>query len=108
MPLEEAPARYTRQVHLRLQHAHLTPERLEQARDLAGRFSGKCPLFLSLRFSSGAVVFLETHDRYWVTPSRDLERAVDELFGEGTYYAKVDNSLPERAQRRWPKRAEGE
>jgi DNA polymerase-3 subunit alpha len=108
MPLEEAPARYTRQVHLRLQHAHLTSERLEQARDLAGRFSGKCPLFLSLRFSSGAVVFLETHDRYWVTPSRELERAVDELFGEATYYAKVDTSLPERAQRRWPKRAEGE
>jgi DNA polymerase-3 subunit alpha len=108
MPLEEAPARYTRQVHLRLQHAHLTPERLEQARTLVGQYPGKCPLFLCLRFSSGAVVFLETHDRYWVAPSRDFEHAVDALFGENTYYAKVDTSLPERAQRRWAKRGDAE
>jgi DNA polymerase III subunit alpha len=108
MPLEEAPARYTRQVHLRLQHAHLTPERLVQARDLAGQHPGKCPLFLCLRFSSGAVVFLETHDRYWVAPSREFEQAVDALFGEETYYAKVDTSLPERNQRRWAKRGEAE
>jgi DNA polymerase III subunit alpha len=100
MPLEEAPARYTRQ--------HLTPERLEQARTLVGQYPGKCPLFLCLRFSSGAVVFLETHDRYWVAPSRDFEHAVDALFGENTYYAKVDTSLPERAQRRWAKRGDAE
>jgi hypothetical protein len=108
MPLEEAPIRYTRQVHLRLQHAHLTPERLEQARTLVGQYPGKCPLFLCLRFSSGAVVFLETHDRYWVAPSRELENAVDTMFGENTYYAKVDTGLPERAQRRWAKRGDGE
>ena len=108
MPLEEAPVRYTRQVHLRLQHAHLTPERLEQARTLVGQYPGKCPLFLCLRFSSGAVVFLETHDRYWVAPSRELEHAVDAMFGEDTYYAKVDTSLPERTQRRWAKRGDAE
>jgi DNA polymerase III subunit alpha len=108
MPLDEAPARYTRQVHLRLQHAHLTPERLEQVRTLVGQYPGKCPLFLCLRFSSGAVVFLETHDRYWVAPSRDFEHAVDAMFGENTYYAKVDTSLPEKTQRRWAKRGEAE
>ena len=108
MPLEEAPVRYTRQVHLRLQHAHLTPERLEQARTLVGQYPGKCPLFLCLRFSSGAVVFLETHDRYWVAPSRELEHAVDAMFGENTYYTKVDTSLPERAQRRWARRGDAE
>jgi DNA polymerase-3 subunit alpha len=108
MPLEEAPARYTRQVHLRLQHAHLTAERLEQVRDLIGHYPGKCPLFLCLRFSSGAVVFLETHDRYRVAPSREFEQAVDDMLGEESYYAKVDTGVPERAQRRWGKRGEGE
>ncbi len=108
MPLEEAPARFTRQVHLRLQHAHISPERLEIIREMVGRFPGKCPLLLNVRFSSGAAVFLETHDHYWVTPSRQLQQAADEMFGEETYYAKVDTSLPERAQRRWPKRGEGE
>jgi hypothetical protein len=36
---------------------------------------------------------------------------VDHLFGEETYYAKVDTSLPERQQRRWerkPAAANGE
>ena len=35
MPLDDAPRRYTRQVHLRLHTAHLTPKRLESARELA-------------------------------------------------------------------------
>jgi len=33
-----------------------------------------------------------------VTPSAELEKAVDEVFGEETYYVKVDTSLPERAK----------
>jgi hypothetical protein len=31
---------------------------------------------------------------------------VDELFGEDTYYAKVDMSLPERPKRAWERKAE--
>lgn len=104
MPLEAAPARFTRQVHLRLQHAHLTPQRLEELRQLVEQHPGKCPLFLCFRFSSGAVVYLEAHDRYGVSPSLALEHASDALFGEDTYYAKVDTALPERVQRRWAKR----
>src|ERR1051325_683981 len=44
MPLEEAPRRYTKQVHLRLNVAHLDSGRLEALRELTKTHAGKCPL----------------------------------------------------------------
>ena len=101
MLLEEAPKKYTKQVHFRLQSAHLTPEKLTELHQLVSAHPGKCPLFLCFRQTNGEVVFIEANDHYFVTPSRALQAAVDELLGEDTYYARVDTSLPERAQRRW-------
>jgi hypothetical protein len=50
---------------------------------------------------TGQVVFIETHDRFNVKPSRELQHAVDEMFGDGCYYAKVDHTLPERKKKPW-------
>jgi len=107
MPLEDAPRKFTKQIHLRLHTAHLNPEALESIRQLALAHSGKCPLFLCLRRPTGEIIFIETHEKFFVTPSARLQQAADELFGEETYYAKVDTSLPERARRSW-ERAIGE
>jgi hypothetical protein len=52
-------------------------------------------------------VWIEPNDRYQVTPSREFEAAITGLFGPESYQVKVDNSLPERAQRRWEKRGNG-
>ncbi|HZR17517.1 MAG TPA: DNA polymerase III subunit alpha [Verrucomicrobiae bacterium] len=106
MPLDEAPSRFTKQVHLRLHTAHLTAERLDSLRNLVATHPGKCPLMLCLVRTTGEVVFLETHERFSVKPSRQLQQEVDGLFGENTYYVKVDSSLPERAARRWERRTE--
>jgi DNA polymerase-3 subunit alpha len=106
IPLEDAPRLYTKQVHLRLRAAHLQPGDLEAARDLIAAHPGKCPLFLCLLRADGGVVFIEAHEVFSVSPSLSFQRAVDEKFGEETYYAKVDAALPERAPRRWEKRAD--
>lgn len=102
--LDDAPQRYTEQVHFRLHTAHLNAERLEQARALALDHAGRCPLFLCLIHPAGELVFVEAHDRYRVTPSLALQQAVDALFGENTYYAKIDRAVPARAARRWERR----
>jgi DNA polymerase-3 subunit alpha len=107
MALEDAPRRYTRQVHLRLQTAHLKPEHLDSIRDLVAAHSGKCPMFLCFQRPTGEKVFVETHEKYFVAPSRELQKQADDLFGEETYYAKVDTSLPERTPRRWERRSDG-
>ena len=106
MLLEEAPRRFTKQVHLRLHTAHVKPEHLESVRELIAAHPGKCPLFLCFVRPTGELVFVETHERFQVTPSPELQQAADDQFGEETYYAKVDTSLPERAPRRWERRAE--
>jgi hypothetical protein len=51
-------------------------------------------------------VFIQAHDCFSVTPSLALQKAANDLFGEETYYAKVDASPPSRPQRRWERREE--
>jgi hypothetical protein len=52
----------------------------------------------------GEVVFIETHEKFSVAPSMQLQQAADEAFGDDTYYVKVDTSLPERAARKWERK----
>jgi DNA polymerase-3 subunit alpha len=105
MPLEDAPRKYTRQVHLRLHTAHLKPEALDTVKQLVETHAGKCPLFLCFMRPGGELIFLQAHERWGVTPSRALQEAVDASFGEETYYAKADMSLPERQKRVWERKA---
>ena len=51
------------------------------------------------------IIFIEPNDRFFVTPSRQLQEAADNQFGEETYYVKVDTTLPER-QQRWARKTE--
>jgi DNA polymerase-3 subunit alpha len=104
VPLDQAPARYTRQVHLRLHAAQLSPDRIETIRELTAQFPGRCPLFLCFRQPTGSLVFVEAHERYGVAPSLDLQRAVNDALGPDTYYPKVDVTLPERQPRRWTRK----
>jgi DNA-directed DNA polymerase III PolC len=106
MALEDAPRKFTKQVQLRLHTAHLKPENLDSIRELIASHAGKCPLLLCFRQPTGEWVFVEPHERFFVTASRELQSAADERFGENTYYAKVDASLPERAPRRWERKSD--
>jgi len=107
LKLEDAPQKYTRQVHLRLHTAHVKPESIESVRELVTAHPGKCPLFLCFLKPTGEVIFVDTHERFAVKPSRALQSAADDLFGEDTYYVKVDTSLPERQLRRWERKSDG-
>jgi DNA polymerase-3 subunit alpha len=103
-PLEDAPKKYTKQVHLRLHTAHLKPEDLDGVREIVAMHPGKCPLLLCFMRPAGETVFVDTNERFGVAPSLKLQHAVDARFGEETYYAKIDTSLPERAKRSWEKK----
>src|ERR1700733_13840160 len=79
MPLADAPKKYTRQVHLRLHTAHLRPEQLDAVRELAAAHAGKSPVFLCFMRPAGATVFVGAHEKFGVTPSLELEHAVNQL-----------------------------
>jgi DNA polymerase-3 subunit alpha len=105
--LDDAPRKFTKQVHLRFTAAATTPAHLEQARTIVEAHRGSCPLFLCISMPGGEAVFIEPHDRFYVMPSRELQRVVEEAFGEGAYHVKVDTSLPERATRSFRRPANG-
>ena len=107
MPLEDAPRKFTKQVHFRLEYEKLTAERLDAAQKIAQAHPGRCPLFLCIKHTGHAPLFIEAHERYLVNPSTALQQAVDDQFGEETYYAKVDTSVPERGRRSWERRGGG-
>jgi len=107
IPLEDAPRKYTKQVHLRLNAAHLKPEDMERIQKLVTAHPGKCPLFLCFMRPEGATVFVGAHERFAVMPSLELEQAANKLFGEKTYYARVDTSLPEPKRRYREKKTNG-
>ncbi len=104
MPLMDAPKKYTKQVHLRLHTAHLQPEDLAKVQELVVAHAGKCPLLMCFMRPGGGTVFVDTNERFSVAPSLELEHAANKIFGEETYYAKVDTSLPEKARRSWEKK----
>jgi hypothetical protein len=68
-------------------------------------YPGKTPVFLCLREPGGERIFIETHERYRVSPSSEFQRAITERFGQDTFHVKVDTSLPEREKRKWEKKA---
>jgi len=103
-PLEDAPKKFTKQVNLRLNTAHLQPESMALIAEIVAAHPGKCPLLLRFTYPTGRMVFIQPNERYSVMPSRELNEAVDKQFGEETYYVKVDTSLPEK-QNRWGKKA---
>jgi DNA polymerase-3 subunit alpha len=106
MPLDDAPRKYTEKIHLRIAYEQLSEDKLRQILDLVQRFPGKCELYLCVRFTDHPPLFIQTHDRYYVSPSREFQKAVDDLLGEDTYYARVDTKLPEKVKRVWERKAD--
>ncbi|MGA4579529.1 DNA polymerase III subunit alpha [Limisphaera sp. VF-2] len=103
IPLDEAPARFTKQVHLRIYPATSRPELLDEIRQLVEAHPGRCPLYLCFIRPGGETVVLEAHERFRVKPSLAFQRAVEQLLGNNGYYVKVDLTPPERPAR-FPRR----
>jgi hypothetical protein len=61
-------------------------------------------LFLRIRQQDGRLVFIDTSKKHFVRPSVKLRDAVNEMLGQGSYYAKVDTTLPEPVKRQWQRK----
>jgi len=104
MKLTDAPKKLTKMVQLRFNAQELTPEKLDSAHQLAVAHPGKIPLFLCVKYPGGEMVFIEAHERFYVSPSHEFQLAIQQAFGADAYYAKADLTLPERTPRKWEKR----
>ncbi|MFN7141312.1 MAG: OB-fold nucleic acid binding domain-containing protein, partial [Limisphaerales bacterium] len=107
MLLEDAPKKFTKQVHLRLNTEGLNTDSFRRLLSYAEGSPGKVPLFLCLKRPGGEMIYIEAHEKYSITPSYQLQQSIDSEFGSNTYYAKVDTSLPEPQRRRWESKSNG-
>jgi hypothetical protein len=99
--LEQAPGKYTQQIHLRVPMEKLTGEQLDAVMALVQQHPGGCPLFFCFIKPDGQIAFMECHEKYAMSPSLALQREIEALFGRDSYYVKVDRTLPERQRARW-------
>lgn len=107
MALEDAPRKFTQRVYFRLNAEQVTPDTFQELRRYVEGTPGKIPLFICLKRPGGETVFIEAHEKFSVTPTYQLQQAIDEAFGKDTYFAKVDTSLPEPQRRRWESKSNG-
>jgi len=99
MALEDAPRKYTRQVHIRLNTSNVVPEDLNAVRDIVASNPGRCRCFSAFCGRRDMPSFWRPMRSTGSALRKPLQTALNERFGGDTYYAKVDMSLPERAQR---------
>jgi DNA polymerase-3 subunit alpha len=104
MSLEDAPRKYTKQVQLRVSFNDLSDARLQEIQQLVAGSPGKCPLYLCIRHPSNAQLYIEAHDKFNVSPSREFQKSIEALLGPESYYARADTSVPERQKRAWEKK----
>jgi DNA polymerase-3 subunit alpha len=105
--LEEAPRRLTKQVQLRIASTSVTRERLESVRGILQTHGGRVPFYLCVQMPSGVSVYIEPNDRFTVSPSVELEEALESVCGPLTVFMSADKSLPERQLRKWEKKNDG-
>ena len=66
------------------------------------------PALFCFKQEDGRLVFVESGEKHYVKPSERLRDEVNDLLGQaGSYYAKVDTSLPDPPKRRWQKESNG-
>ena len=101
MDLEEAPKRFSQQIHLRLSVDSLTTDSLDAIMALVKRHKGSCPLYLCFTKPDGNIAFVECHETYGVSPGLSFQHEIESLLGPKAYYVKADRSLPERQRPKW-------
>jgi len=104
IPLEDTPRRFTKQIQVRLDANKMSGPLLMELRNIVTSHAGKCPLILCIKHSSGAWGIIETNEKYNVTPTLDLQHAINTRFGKHAFFAKADTTLPDRARRAWEKK----
>ncbi|MCP3964967.1 MAG: DNA polymerase III subunit alpha [Lentisphaerae bacterium] len=98
MPIEEAPARYTSELHIHLYEGSNTQEDLEKIRTICNEHSGDSSLILCVACNSGEYAFLEAGG-YKVKVNADLLTKVSDCLGEKRYRLKANNKVPEPRRR---------
>ena len=89
---------------MRLNSSKVEPAKMEEVFGVTTSHPGRCPLYFCFKQEDGRLA-VESGEKHYVKPSERLRDEVNDLLGQaGSYYAKVDTSLPDPPKRRWQKK----
>ncbi len=69
----------------------MNSETLDRVRQLLRNHQGPCPVFICFLYPDGHMVFMETDEGFFVTPTEALVHDLESMLGEDTVWLKVDN-----------------
>jgi DNA polymerase-3 subunit alpha len=105
IPLAEAPARHTLELHLRLYEGSPRPGLLEGIRDLCRRHPGPTLLVFCLTCANGEIAFVEAGAAHRVAVTPGLLAELRPLVGDRDLHFKADPAVPRpKPKPRWAQR----
>ncbi len=104
VPIEEAPAKYTDELHIRINEGTADKKLLEEVRNICSRHTGgDTRTIFCIRCTSGEIAFVECSSKYKVKISPELVRGIREISGEESIHYKVGKDVPKPKPRKWPR-----
>jgi DNA polymerase-3 subunit alpha len=82
LSLDEIELSLAKECHITVQVDEAYQEYLGEIKRIAGRYVGKCPLFIHIR-KNGKETLVRTSPDFGITPSKPFLNAVDRLLGKG-------------------------
>ena len=93
-PLESIMGTQTNELHLHLFEEECSRETLAELNGLLKRHSGSVPVVLCVCLKRGQTVFIEINREFYVLPSMELIREIDELLGPNRFKIKGNMEVP--------------
>ena len=94
IPIDEAPDRLTRAVHIRLTTIGLDETLIEKLAEILGERPGKCDVYLHCVTPEHEDVTVHATSACKVAPTQELCEQVESLLGEDTLWFSGANGLP--------------
>jgi len=82
-PLPKIPARFTREVMLRLPGSEIDDPLLERIRMILRSHPGETPVTFRIRFPEGETIVIKPEESYLVSPAHTLMSELDDAIGSG-------------------------
>jgi DNA polymerase-3 subunit alpha len=94
IPIEEAQARLTKAVHIRMNTIGLDEARVDELAQVLGKHSGPCDVYLHCAMPDAREVTVHATAACMVSPTGELVRQIEQLFGEDALWFSGENGLP--------------
>lgn len=97
IPIEQVPALYTEELHIRINEASCSEEDLMRLKKLLDENPGETPVIICIICNGGEMAFVKNGKKCMV--SLELIHKIKKIFGEESVHIRPDKTLPKKKPR---------